>query len=39
MAALHQFGQRKAMAENGWTADDFIREFGRNYIDTEDNNG
>ena len=39
MAALHQFGQRKAMAENGWTADDFIREFGRNYIDAEDNNG
>lgn len=33
---LHEYGQRKAMEENGWTVDDFIREFGRNYIDTED---
>lgn len=24
--------QRKAMEENGWSTDDFIREFGRNYI-------
>lgn len=42
MSALHQFGQRKAMAENGWTTEDFIREFGRNYLnslDLEDNNG
>lgn len=25
--------QRKAMKENGWSTEDFIREFGRNYID------
>lgn len=27
------------MEENGWTVDDFIREFGRNYIDMEDIHG
>lgn len=32
MQALHEYGQRKAMAENGWTTEDFIREFGRNYL-------
>ena len=32
MRFLHQYGQRKAMKENGWTIDDFIREFGRSYI-------
>lgn len=32
MLALHQWGQRKLMEENGWTEEDFIREFGRNYI-------
>lgn len=29
---LHRYGQRKAMADNGWTVEDFIREFGRNYL-------
>lgn len=29
---LHQYGQIKAMAEQGWTTEDFIREFGRSYI-------
>ena len=29
---LHQYGQKKAMEENGWTTEDFIREFGRNYL-------
>ena len=24
--------QRKAMKEQGWTVDDFIREFGHNYF-------
>ena len=24
--------QRKAMEENEWTTEDFIREFGKNYI-------
>lgn len=32
MQALHEYGQRKAMEENGWTVEDFIREFGRNYL-------
>lgn len=30
--ALKRYGQRKAMEENGWTTEDFIREFGRNYL-------
>ena len=33
---LREYGQRKAMREQGWTAEDFIREFGRNYIITEE---
>lgn len=32
MTMLHQYGQRKAMAEQGWSTEDFIREFGRNYL-------
>lgn len=24
--------QKKAMKENGWSKEDFIREFGRNYL-------
>ena len=32
MQELHEYGQRKAMEENGWTVDDFRREFGKNYI-------
>lgn len=33
MQKLHEYGQRKAMEEHGWTTDDFIREFGRNYLE------
>lgn len=33
---LHQYGQRKAMKEQGWDVDEFIIEFGRNYLDAED---
>lgn len=29
---LHQWGQRKAMQEQGWSTYDFIREFGKNYL-------
>ena len=29
---LHEYGQKKAMDEQGWTREDFIREFGKNYI-------
>lgn len=32
MLKLHQYGQQKAMEENGWNTEDFIREFGRNYL-------
>ena len=32
MQKLHEYGQRKAMDEQGWTTEDFIREFGRNYL-------
>ena len=32
MQLLHEYGQRKAMHENGWSIDDFIREFGKNYL-------
>lgn len=32
MQMLHEYGQRKAMEENGWTTEDFIREFGKNYL-------
>lgn len=32
MRLLHEYGQRKAMEEQGWTTEDFIREFGRNYL-------
>lgn len=35
MQRLHEYGQKKAMEENGWTTEDFIREFGKNYINTE----
>jgi len=31
MQKLHEFGQRKAMEEQGWTVEDFIREFGKSY--------
>lgn len=29
---LQEYGQLKAMEENGWTIADFISEFGRNYL-------
>lgn len=32
MLKLHQYGQRKAMAEQGWITEDFIREFRKNYL-------
>lgn len=33
MQKLHEYGQRKAMEEQDWTTEDFIREFGRNYLE------
>lgn len=32
MQKLHEYGQKKAMEEQGWTVDDFRREFGKNYL-------
>ena len=32
MKALHAYGQRKAMREQGWTIEEFVKEFGKNYI-------
>jgi hypothetical protein len=32
MLELKQFGQRKVMQEQGWDTEDFIREFGKNYL-------
>lgn len=33
---LHKYGQRKAMIEQGWTKEDFIREFGKNYLSDQE---
>lgn len=32
MLEIKRYGQRKAMTENGWTTEQFIREFGKNYL-------
>lgn len=29
---LHQYGQRKAMEDNNWTTEEFIKVFGKNYL-------
>jgi len=33
MQLLHEYGQRKAMKEQDWTVEQFIREIGRNYLE------
>ena len=33
MQLLHARGQALAMQENGWSVPDFIREFGKNYLE------
>lgn len=35
MVELHKWGQKKAMQENGWSVDDFRREFYKNYLEVE----
>lgn len=30
---LHEYGQRLAMDEQGWSVEDFRWEFGRNYLE------
>ena len=32
MRQLQRYGQLKAMREQGWTEDDFRREFGKSYL-------
>lgn len=32
MLLLKQYGQRKAMDEQGWTTEQFVCEFGKNYF-------
>ncbi len=32
---LHEYGQRKAMKEQGWTVAEFRRQFGKNYLDED----
>ena len=32
MQWLHEYGQILAMDENGWTTEEFIMEFGKNYL-------
>ena len=36
MNELHRYGQKMAMERMGWTKEDFMWEFGRNYLDEED---
>lgn len=32
-AYLHRYGQRKAMQEQGWTVEEFVAKFGKNYLE------
>lgn len=32
MQRLHEYGQRKAMTEQGWDVEQFRRNFGKNYL-------
>lgn len=36
MEQLHKYGQKKAMREQGWTVEEFIMEFGKNYLSAEE---
>ncbi len=33
MLYVKRYCQEKAMREQGWTTEDFIREFGKNYLE------
>lgn len=35
MQYLHEYGQRKAMQENGWDVQTFREIFGKNYLEVE----
>lgn len=32
MQYLHKYGQRKCMEEQGWTTEEFVSVFGKNYL-------
>ena len=36
---LQEYGQRRAMEENGWNVEDFVREFGRNHLSGGEDDG
>lgn len=36
---LQEYGQLKAMEENNWTVEDFVREFGKNHLREERDHG
>lgn len=36
MIKLRRYGQKKVMEEQGWTVEQFISEFGKNYIDLDE---
>lgn len=36
---LHEYGQRKVMREQGWTVEQFMAVFGKNYIDYDRDEG
>ena len=33
MQYLHRYGQEKCMKEQNWTVEQFVAEFGKNYLD------
>ena len=33
MQQLHEYGQLKAMQEQGWSREEFIRQFGKSFTD------
>lgn len=39
MRRLHEWGQRKAMEEQGWSIEEFRAVFGRNYLAEEPSSG
>ena len=36
MDELHRWGQKKAMLEQGWCVDEFVRQFGKNYLSEDE---
>lgn len=35
MLDMKRYGQRRAMREQGWSVERFIKEFGKNYLEEE----